>query len=76
MNVKYISRVPTFSDWQNSIIFPGFFLVNFQVFFPLFLKYDIQVVLNTNMQTYWVSFEQKWIIFIILQIREPSFLFQ
>ena len=41
-----------------SMIFPGF-LVNFQVFFSLFLKYDFQVVLNINMQTYWVSFEQK-----------------
>ena len=29
-----------------------FFLVNFQVFFSLFLKYDFQVVLNINMQTY------------------------
>ena len=34
-----------------SMIFPGF-LVNFQVFFSLFLKYDFQVVLNINMQTY------------------------
>ena len=34
-----------------SMIFPGF-LVNFQVFFSLFLKYDIQVVMNINMQTY------------------------
>ena len=33
-----------------SMIFPGF-LVNFQVFFS-FLKYDFQVVLNINMQTY------------------------
>ena len=41
-----------------SMIFPGF-LVNFQVFFSLFLKYDFQVVLNINMQTYRVSFEQK-----------------
>ena len=38
-----------------SMIFPGF-LVNFQVFFSLFLKYDFQVVLNINMQTYQVSF--------------------
>ena len=32
-------RVPTFSDWQNSILFPWFFqvfLVNFQVFFHYF----------------------------------------
>ena len=41
-----------------SMIFPGF-LVNFQVFLSLFLKYDFQVVLNINMQTYRVSFEQK-----------------
>ena len=41
-----------------SMIFPGF-LVNFQVFFSLFLKYDFQVVLNINMQTDQVSFEQK-----------------
>ena len=34
-----------------SMIFPGF-LVNFQVFFKLFLKYDFQVVMNINMQTY------------------------
>ena len=34
-----------------SMIFPGF-LLNFQVFFSLFLKYDFQVVLNINMQTY------------------------
>ena len=34
-----------------SMIFPGF-LVNFQVLFSLFLKYDFQVVLNINMQTY------------------------
>ena len=34
-----------------SMIFPGL-LVNFQVFFSLFLKYDFQVVLNINMQTY------------------------
>ena len=34
-----------------SMIFPGF-LVNFQVFFSLFLKYDFQVILNINMQTY------------------------
>ena len=40
------------------MIFPGF-LVNFQVFFSLFLKYDFQVVLNINMQTDRVSFEQK-----------------
>ena len=33
-----------------SMIFPGF-LVNFQVFFSLFLKYDFQVVWNINMQT-------------------------
>ena len=38
-----------------SMIFPVF-LVNFQVFFSLFLKHDFQVVLNINMQTYWVSF--------------------
>ena len=41
-----------------SMIFPGF-LVNFQVLFSLFLKYDFQVVLNINMQIYGVSFEQK-----------------
>ena len=41
-----------------SMIFPGF-LVNFQVFFSFFLKYDFQVVLNINIQTYGVSFEQK-----------------
>ena len=41
-----------------SMIFPGF-LVNFQVFFSLFLKYDFQVVLNINMQNYSVLFEQK-----------------
>ena len=41
-----------------SMIFPGF-LVNIQIFFLLFLKYDFQVVLNINMQTYWASFEQK-----------------
>ena len=40
------------------MIFPGF-LVNFQVFFSLFLKYDFQVVLNINMQTDRVSLEQK-----------------
>ena len=40
------------------MIFPGF-LVNFQVLFSLFLKYDFQVVLNINMQIYGVSFEQK-----------------
>ena len=34
-----------------SMIFPVF-LVNFQVFFSLFLKHDFQVVLNINMQTY------------------------
>ena len=33
-----------------SMIFSGF-LVNFQVFFSLFFKYDFQVVLNINMQT-------------------------
>ena len=32
------------------MIFPGV-LVNFQVFFSLFLKYEFQVVLNINMQT-------------------------
>ena len=42
----------------------------------LFLKYDSQVVLNINMQTYGVSFEQKINHSIILQISEPSFLFQ
>ena len=31
-----------------SMIFPGF-LVNFQVFFHYFLKYDFQVILNRNM---------------------------
>ena len=41
-----------------SMIFPGF-LVNFQVFFSFFLKYDFQVVLNINMQTDRLSFEQK-----------------
>ena len=35
------------------------FLVNFQVFFSLFLRYDFQVVMNINMQTFWGSFEQK-----------------
>ena len=35
-----------------SMIFPGFLKVNFQLFFSLFLKYDFQVVLNINMQTY------------------------
>ena len=40
------------------MIFPGF-LVNFQVFFLLFLKYDFQVVFNINLQTYQVSFEPK-----------------
>ena len=34
-----------------SMIFPGF-LVKFQVFFSLFLKYYFQVVLIINMQTY------------------------
>ena len=35
-----------------SMIFPGF-LVNFQVFFSLFLKYDfLPSGLNINMQTY------------------------
>ena len=51
----YKIRVPTFSDWQNSMIFPWFFQVfkvNFQVFFSYFLKYDFQVVLNINMKTY------------------------
>ena len=50
-------RVPTFSDWQNSI-FPGFW-VNFQVIFSLFFKCNYQAVLNINVQPYWVSFEQK-----------------
>ena len=34
-----------------SMTSPGF-LVNVQVFFSLFLKYDFQVVLNINMQNY------------------------
>ena len=34
-----------------SMIFPGI-LVNFQVFSSLFLKYDFQVVLKINIQTY------------------------
>ena len=45
------NRVPTFSDCQNSMIFPGFFS-KFPGIFSLFLKYDFQVVLNINMQTY------------------------
>ena len=45
------TEFPLFQTWQNSMIFPGF-LANFQVFFSLFLKYDFQVVLNINMQTY------------------------
>ena len=40
------------------MIFPGF-LVNFQIFFKLFLKCDFQVVFNINQQTYQVSFEPK-----------------
>ena len=55
-------RVPTFSDWQkfhDISMISRVFLVNFQVFFKLFLNYDFQMVLNINMQTYWVSFEQK-----------------
>ena len=53
---SHFFRLTKFHD--ISMIFQGF-LVNFQVFFSLFLKYDFQVVLNINMQTYWVSFEQK-----------------
>ena len=34
-----------------SMIFPGFFS-KFPGIFSLFLKYDFQVVLNINMQTY------------------------
>ena len=43
---------------DNSMIFQVFFS-KFPGIFSLFLKYDFQVVLNINMQTYWVSFEQK-----------------
>ena len=46
---SHFFRLTKFHD--ISMIFPGF-LVNFQVFFSLFLKYDFQVVLNINMQTY------------------------
>ena len=35
------------------------FFSKFPGIFSLFLKYDFQVVLNINMQTYWVSVEQK-----------------
>ena len=45
-----------------SMIFPGF-LVNFQVFFPLFLKCNFQAILNINVQPYWVSFKQKFNLF-------------
>ena len=51
---SHFFRLTKFHD--ISMIFPGF-LVNFQVFFSLFLKYDFQVVLNINIKT--VSFEQK-----------------
>ena len=37
------------------MIFPGFVLENFQVF----LKCDFEVVLNINLQSYQVVFEQK-----------------
>ena len=53
---SHFFRLTKFHD--ISMIFPGF-LVSFQVCFSLFLKYDFHVVLNINMQTYWVSFEQK-----------------
>ena len=46
------------TKFHISMIFPGFFS-KFPGIFSLFLKYDIQVVWNINMQTYWVSFEQK-----------------
>ena len=42
-----------------SMVFPGFFSKFPGIFFSLFLKYDFQVVLSINMQTYSVSFEQK-----------------
>ena len=61
---SHFFRLTKFHD--ISMIFPGF-LENVQVFFHYFLKYDFQVVLNINMQTYWVTFEQK-IIWFILQI--------
>ena len=46
---SHFFRLTKFHD--ISMIFPGF-LVIFQIFFSLFLKYDFQVVLNINMQTY------------------------
>ena len=42
------------------MIFPGIFFI--------ILKYDFQVILNINMKTSWVSFEQKINHSIILQI--------
>ena len=41
-DLNYPTWVPTFPDWQNSMIFPGIF--------SLYLKYDFQLVLNINMQ--------------------------
>ena len=59
-----------------SMIFPGF-LVNFQVLFSLFLKYDFQVVLNINIcKLLEFHLNKKLIISIILQISKPSFLLQ
>ena len=45
--------------WTNKI--PWFFQVfsKFPGIFLLFLKYDFQVGLNINMETHWVSSEQK-----------------
>ena len=55
---RFVSGFPLFGTDKIPWYFQVF-LVNFQVFFSLFLKYDFQVVLNINMQNYWVSFEQK-----------------
>ena len=42
-------RIPTFLDWQNSMIFPGF-LVNFQVFFHYFFHMNKKSILSTILQ--------------------------
>ena len=58
LNILQGSHLSGLTKFHISMIFPGF-LVNFQVFFLLFLKCDFQVVFNINLQTYQVSFEPK-----------------
>ena len=70
---SHFSGLAKFHD--ISMIFPGFFS-KFPGIFPLFLKYNFQAVLNINMHTSQVSFEQKLILSTILQISKFCFLIQ